>query len=75
VSGTATEDGAESVLKELANALDVDVGKTLSVVGVPSELPAGVSYNAVTRKYKLDPLPQLSWPKWHRAFHSAESVA
>jgi T1SS-143 domain-containing protein len=55
VTGAATEDGARVSLNALANATDVDSGSTLSVVNVPSNMPAGVSYNAVTRQFTLDP--------------------
>ena len=55
VTGTATEDGAFSTLNALANASDVDSGTTLSVVNVPASLPAGVTYNATTKTFSLDP--------------------
>ena len=41
VQGTAAEDGALSTLSALANASDVEAGTTLSVVNVPTALPAG----------------------------------
>ncbi|MES2339627.1 MAG: VCBS domain-containing protein [Pseudomonadota bacterium] len=55
VTGSATEDGAGATLSALANASDVDIGNSLSVVGVPAALPAGVSYNALTKSFTLDP--------------------
>ena len=55
VTGAATEGGAPSVLNALANAADVDTGTTLSVVGLPGTLPAGVSYNAASHSFTLDP--------------------
>ena len=42
-------------LNALANASDVDVGDTLGVVGIPALLPAGVTYDAATRAFTLDP--------------------
>lgn len=54
-TGTANEDGAPSTLNALAHASDVDAGQTLSVVNVPATLPAGVSYDAVTHSFTLDP--------------------
>jgi VCBS repeat-containing protein len=55
VTGVATEDGAVSVLSALTNADDVDVGNTLEVVGVLGTLPAGVTYDALTQTFSLDP--------------------
>ena len=55
VAGTAVEDGAKSKLDALANASDVDHGSTLSVVNVPGSLPAGVTYDAGTHSFTLDP--------------------
>jgi VCBS repeat-containing protein/probable HAF family extracellular repeat protein len=54
VTGTAIEDGAISALNALANASDPD-GDTLSVVNLPSSLPAGVTYDAVSHSFTLDP--------------------
>ena len=54
VTGTTTED-ALSMLDALANASDMDPGTTLSVVNVPASLPAGVSYDAPTHPFALDP--------------------
>jgi len=54
VSGEATEDGAAATLEARANATDVDAATTLQVVGVPA-LPAGVSYDAATQTFTLDP--------------------
>ncbi|WP_283205808.1 VCBS domain-containing protein, partial [Methylobacterium cerastii] len=55
VTGTATEDGAKVTLDALANATDVDHGAVLSVVSVPTTLPAGVSYDATSHSFTLDP--------------------
>ena len=55
VSGQASEDGAVVKLDALAKASDVDAGTTLSVTGVPSSLPAGVTYDAATHSFSLDP--------------------
>ncbi|WP_309625234.1 VCBS domain-containing protein, partial [Methylibium sp.] len=54
VTGGALEDGASISLNALAHAYDVD-SPTLSVVNVPGSLPAGVSYNAATQSFALDP--------------------
>ncbi|WP_315975114.1 cadherin-like domain-containing protein [Microvirga yunnanensis] len=55
VSGTATEGAGPSLLNALARASDVDAGTTLSIVNLPSTLPAGVSYDAGARAFVLDP--------------------
>ena len=55
VTGTATEGGPASALDALANASDIDNGAILSVTGIPANLPAGVTYNASTHKFTLDP--------------------
>ena len=55
VLGTATEDGAAAALDALANASDPDANTTLSVVNVPATLPAGVTYDAATHTFRLDP--------------------
>jgi len=55
VLGLATEDGATVTLNALANASDPDDGAALTVVSVPGALPAGVSYNAGTHSFTLDP--------------------
>ncbi len=54
VTGSAIEDGASSTLNALANASDVDSGTTLTV-NPPATLPAGVTYNALTHSFTLDP--------------------
>ncbi|MGY3605204.1 MULTISPECIES: nidogen-like domain-containing protein [unclassified Bradyrhizobium] len=54
VTGSATEDGSPSTLDALANASDADQD-TLTVVNVPTQLPAGVCYNAATHSFTLDP--------------------
>jgi VCBS repeat-containing protein len=55
VTGSATEDGAVVKLDGLGAASDVDDNTTLSVVNVPSTLPAGVTYDAATHSFALDP--------------------
>ena len=56
VTGSATEDAATSTLNALANASDVDDGTTLlGTLNIPASLPAGVSYNAATHSFTLDP--------------------
>lgn len=55
VTGAATEGDVTSTLDALAHATDVDHGMSLSVINVPSELPAGVSYDAASHSFTLDP--------------------
>jgi VCBS repeat-containing protein len=55
VVGNAVEDGSIVSLDALANASDIDHGSVLSVVNVPGTLPPGVSYDAATHSFKLDP--------------------
>src|SRR6185312_11639410 len=55
VSGNASEDGAALTLNALANASDVDDSTTLSAVNLPGALPAGVTYDATTHSFTLDP--------------------
>jgi VCBS repeat-containing protein len=55
VTVAATEDSAAATVDALANASDVDHGAVLSVVDVPAALPAGVSFDAATHSYTLDP--------------------
>ena len=57
MSGNATEGGSSVALNALANASDVDDGAVLSVVNVPApaSLPAGVSDDALTHSFTLDP--------------------
>ena len=55
VAGTAVEDSALSTLDALDNASDVDANTTLSVVNLPASLPPGVSYDAATHSFTLDP--------------------
>ena len=57
VNGSVIE-GAEFVtIYALANASDADSATTLTVVGVPApgQLPAGVTYNAASSSFTLDP--------------------
>jgi VCBS repeat-containing protein len=53
VSGSATEDGPGVTLNALANASDID--DDVLVVSLPSELPAGVTFNSETGTFTLDP--------------------
>ena len=53
--GSATEDGAAVTLDALAKASDVDSGTTLSVIGIPANLPSGVTYDAASHSFTLDP--------------------
>ncbi|MGE8107088.1 beta strand repeat-containing protein, partial [Allorhizobium sp. NPDC080224] len=53
VTGTAVEGGATSTLNALANATDPE-GTALSVINIGA-LPAGVSYDAATKSFTLDP--------------------
>ena len=55
VVGTASEDASSVTLSALANASDVDDGTVLSVVDVPATLPDGVTYDAATHSFTLDP--------------------
>ncbi|MGO4659763.1 VCBS domain-containing protein, partial [Ensifer sp. 2YAB10] len=55
VSDGATEGGAMVTLDALANATDVDDNTTLQVANLPAQLPDGVSYNAATHSFTLDP--------------------
>jgi VCBS repeat-containing protein len=55
VAGQATENGAASSLDALHNATDADAGQTLSVTNVPTNLPAGVTYDANTHSFSFDP--------------------
>jgi VCBS repeat-containing protein len=54
VTGSATEDGAAVTLNGLANASDVDDNTTLSIVNLPVDLPAGVTYDVATHSFSLD---------------------
>ena len=55
VSAAATEDAAIVTVDALANTTDADHNAVLSVVGVPAALPAGVTYNAATHSFSIDP--------------------
>jgi VCBS repeat-containing protein len=55
VTATVNEDGAASTLNALNNVSDVDAGTMLSVIPPAGSLPAGVSYNAATKSFTLDP--------------------
>ncbi|NML93161.1 VCBS domain-containing protein [Novosphingobium olei] len=52
-SATATEDGSPVSLNALAGTSDVDATDTLSVTY--TSLPAGVTYDATTHQFTLDP--------------------
>jgi VCBS repeat-containing protein len=54
VTGAATEDGTGVTLDALKNASDADAGAVLAVVDV-STLPPGVTYDAATHSFTLDP--------------------
>jgi len=55
VTATALEDGSSVTLNALANASDVDTGATLWVTNLPASLPPGVTYDALTHSFTLDP--------------------
>src|ERR1051326_6265120 len=55
VTGDANEDGPAVTLSALANATAVDDGAVLSVVDIPGALPAGVTYDSLTKSFTLDP--------------------
>jgi VCBS repeat-containing protein len=55
VTGSATEDAASVTLNALTNASDVDTGATLSVTSLPGSLPPGVTYDASSHSFTLDP--------------------
>jgi hypothetical protein len=55
VATSATEAGSAVSINALVNASDVDAGTTLSVVDLPSTLPAGVTYDAATKTFSMDP--------------------
>ncbi len=52
---TMLEDAAPVTVDALANATDVDHGAVLSVVGVPAILPEGITYDAATHSFSIDP--------------------
>ena len=52
--GTANEDGAIANIDPMLSVTDVD-SPTLTVVGLPATLPAGVTFNAGSQKFFLDP--------------------
>lgn len=55
VTGIASEDASSATLDALANASDADDGATLSVTNLPGSLPPGVTYDALTHSFTLDP--------------------
>ena len=67
VRGAATEGGAKSTLAALANASDVDADTVFSVVDLPATLPAGVTFDASTQSFTLDPAQ-------YRSLNAGETV-
>lgn len=65
-TGTATEGGSAVAVAALTGAADADAGASLSVV-VPATLPDGVSYDADSKSFVLDPT--------HAAFNALASGA
>lgn len=63
VLGTPNEDGNVVSVDALANVVDPDdpqfQGNGLSVINVPTDLPPGVSYDAATSRFSLDPTVQF----------------
>ena len=55
VTGTPNEDGQIVTVNATGNASDVDAHQGLQVTGVPGTLPAGVSFDAATGRFSLDP--------------------
>ncbi|MDH4375011.1 MAG: VCBS domain-containing protein [Ramlibacter sp.] len=55
VSNSADEDAKPVPLDALAGASDVDNDTELQVINVPQTLPAGVTYDADTHMFTLDP--------------------
>jgi VCBS repeat-containing protein len=55
MNGSGLAGGAAIPLDALAHASDLDQGAQLSVVNVPASLPAGVTYDAATHSFVLDP--------------------
>src|SRR5205814_18855 len=55
VTGVAVEGSSPVWLDALARASDVDQGAVLSVTGLPARLPAGVTYDAASHSFVLDP--------------------
>ena len=54
--GTANEDGALSNIDPMLVVTDVDAGSQgLSVTGLPASLPTGITFNASSQKFFLDP--------------------
>jgi VCBS repeat-containing protein len=54
LSAAAAEGGAPVQIDGLSGAHDADDGTTLTIVA-PSALPAGVTYDAATHKFSIDP--------------------
>jgi VCBS repeat-containing protein len=55
LSAGATEAGASVTVDALQGASDFDDGASLSVVNVPTNLPAGVTYNAANHSFSINP--------------------
>jgi VCBS repeat-containing protein len=54
LGATATEDGSTVSISALQGATDVE-NDTLTVTNLPATLPDGVTYNAATKTFTLDP--------------------
>jgi VCBS repeat-containing protein len=66
VTGAVTGNADSLTLNALANASDVDRGTTLSVTNVQT-LPAGVTFNAATNSFTLDPSSYSELPEGESA--------
>jgi VCBS repeat-containing protein len=55
MGATVFEDAAPAQIDALSQVIDVDHGAVLTVVNVPALLPAGVSYDAASHSFRLDP--------------------
>ncbi|HEY8618351.1 Ig-like domain-containing protein [Phenylobacterium sp.] len=55
LTASGSEGAAAVTLSALAGAADVDDGAVLSVVDLPASLPAGVTYDAASKSFTLDP--------------------
>ena len=55
VGAAMLEDAAPVTVDALAGATDVDHGALLSVVNVPALLPGGITYDATTHSFSIDP--------------------
>jgi VCBS repeat-containing protein len=55
LAASAAEGSASVTIDALNTASDADAGTVLRVVNLPTSLPAGVSYNADTHSFTIDP--------------------